>query len=178
MQIYKTQPILAIVILCVVGGILIFPTSAGEIFDPKPAPPFKAKTLDEQEIDLKKFHGKLVLLEFWRRDCSDCVLTMEKLIDLRKQVPEEQLVMIGINCDEDVTLARNFLRRKPTEWPQIHAHSQDVGLSDLYKVENLPAFCLIDGEGNLIYRGERAKVEDLEDIISPRLSDTSGADSK
>jgi len=151
---------------------------AGEIFDPKPAPVFKANTVDETTLELKDLKGKMVLLEFWRRECSDCVLTMEKLVELRKEIPKEQLAIIGINCDEDIAMARNFLRRKPADWPQIHALSQEVNPIDLYQVKDLPAFCVIDAEGNLIFRGERVKLEEIREILNPRLPDLSSVQSE
>ena len=152
---------------------------AGEIFDPKPAPAFKVKTLDDKEIDLKKLKGQLVLLEFWRRECSECMLTMEKLVELRKEIPKEQLTIIGINCDEDITLATNYLRRKPADWPQIHARSQEkFDLIDLYSVEDLPAFCIIDEDGDLVYCGQRVKVEDVKEILAPRLPFSSKGDTE
>ncbi|MCA9436326.1 MAG: TlpA family protein disulfide reductase [Candidatus Omnitrophica bacterium] len=159
--------------LTLVFAVGVFHSYAGEIFNPKPAPAFKAKTLKGSDLDIRKLKGHLILLEFWRRECSDCMLTMEKLVQLRKDIPEEQLTMIGINCDEDKTVPINFLRRKPANWPQIHAGSQETDLTHLYEVEDLPAFCVIDPDGNLIYRAERGNVDDLVEILAPRLPNVS-----
>ncbi len=154
------------------------PAIAGEIFDPKPAPQFKAKTLEDETLELKELKGKIILLEFWRRECSDCMVTMDKLVEIRKEISKDQLVIIGINCDVDVTLAENFLRRKPAEWPQIHARSQEKNLIDLYKVKDLPAFCLIDAEGRLFYRGERVKIDEIMKIVAPHLSEVPSGNSE
>lgn len=143
---------------------------SGEIFDPEPAPAFQAKTLDGAALSLEDFKGKVVLLEFWRRECSPCMQSMAGVEALEAKASKEELVILGINCDKEPHVLKNFLCRKKVGWPQIHAYSQKENPIDLFEIQDLPAFCIIDPEGSVIYRGSKVKFTQVIEVLAPWLS--------
>lgn len=146
------------------------PIFSGELYDPKPAPEFEAKTLEGGNLSLKDFKGKVVLLEFWRRECSPCMQSMAEVEALEAKASKDELVILGINCDKEPHVLKNFLRRKKVDWPQIHAYSQTENPIELFEIEDLPAFCIIDPEGSVIYRGSKVKFSQVREVLAPWLS--------
>lgn len=158
--------------LLVLGGLTGCwgPVFSGEVYDPKPAPEFEAKTLEGDNLSLKEFKGKVVLLEFWRRECSPCMQSMADVEALEAKASKDELVILGINCDKEPHVLKNFLRRKKVDWPQIHAYSQTENPIELFEIEDLPAFCIIDPEGSVIYRGSKVKFSQVKEVLAPWLS--------
>lgn len=60
------------------------------------APAFKATTLDNKEISLTDYRGKVVLLNLWSLNCSLCFKEMAELNAMVKKYPKEEFVIISL----------------------------------------------------------------------------------
>ncbi len=56
-------------------------------------------TTEGEVIDLAKDHAPVVILNFWASWCSNCMLELPTLIDLKKKFNDRQLKIITINTD-------------------------------------------------------------------------------
>ena len=117
------------------------------------APNFSVTTLDGARFNLNEFRGRVVLLDFWRKTCAPCMRAMPKVAQLRSSYSEGQLVVLGINTDERKSTATSFLKKNHHSWPNVHAWSQSIKMTDLYGVKLLPHFVVIDQVGNIQYQG-------------------------
>jgi hypothetical protein len=97
---------------------------------------------------------------------------MPKVEELRDSYSEGQLVVLGINTDERKSTATSFLKNNRHSWPNVHAWSQSIKMTDLYGVQLLPHFVAIDQVGNIQYQGgdiSSASRKVTELIESPSL---------
>lgn len=76
----------------------------------RPAPTF-ALNDGQHAVDLRDFHGQVVLLNFWASWCPPCIAEMPGLEALQQQLP--QVKIIGVAFDEDAATYQAYLARRP-----------------------------------------------------------------
>ena len=64
------------------------------------APDFTLKDLNGDNVSLKKYRGKIVLLDFWATWCPPCRLSIPELVELQKKYRGEGVVVLGISMDD------------------------------------------------------------------------------
>lgn len=63
----------------------------------KEAPDFTVTDLNGKKHTLSEYRGKNVMLIFWATWCPPCIAEIPHLIELRKQIGEDKLIMLGIS---------------------------------------------------------------------------------
>ena len=64
------------------------------------------RTVDNKKIILSKVRSPLIILNFWASWCAPCLKELPSLIRLRKRFRSEDLLVIGINTDEEKQLEK------------------------------------------------------------------------
>jgi thiol-disulfide isomerase/thioredoxin len=65
------------------------------------APDFTLKDLDDKDLSLSQFKGKVVLLNFWATWCEPCRVEIPWLIDMQQKYSARGFTIIGIAMDEE-----------------------------------------------------------------------------
>jgi thiol-disulfide isomerase/thioredoxin len=94
---------------------------------------------------LKKFKGKLVLLDFWETWCGYCIMAMPKLNRLQKEYKKEVNV-IGITT-QNKGLVKKLIEKNDLVYSNIYA---DHSIITDYKISNRPTYVLIDQYGKIV----------------------------
>jgi thiol-disulfide isomerase/thioredoxin len=63
----------------------------------KESPDFTVTDLNGKKHTLSEYRGKNVMLTFWATWCPPCIAEIPHLIELRKQIGEDKLVMLAIS---------------------------------------------------------------------------------
>ena len=119
------------------------------------APDFTLQGLDEKNISLSDFRGRVVILDFWASWCIPCRASMPRLESLRKRYQDKGLVMLGVSLDRRKEDAKRFLtengyRELVAMWESLAA-SQAV--AHLYGIFGIPHTFVIDRQGIIHYVG-------------------------
>ncbi len=114
-----------------------------------PAPDFTLKTLDGKNIKLSELSGNVVMINFWATWCPPCRVEMPKLNDLYNKYKDLGFVLLGVNVEQQEQPPRNFLRKRPVDFPILMDKGNDV--SKLYDVVAMPTTVLVDRSGNMRY---------------------------
>lgn len=140
-----------------------------------PAIPFKAKTLAGQDIDLEKFRGKVLLLDFWSSKTNQDPKIAEVLKKLRDDFADRGLSIVSVSLDREADKAREAAKERGRTWPQIwdgKAWETDIALR--YAIEQVPYHILIDREGKIVstrlFLEDRAGIADLRRETERALS--------
>ena len=90
------------------AAVLLIPSSAafGQDKGAQLKPVHTYELLDE----LAANHGKVILVNFFAAFCGPCRREIPELIKMRKEIPEEDLLIIGIAIDQNIREADSFVR--------------------------------------------------------------------
>jgi thiol-disulfide isomerase/thioredoxin len=126
-------------------------------------PPFpaEARWLDSPPLHWDGLRGKVVVLQFWSRNCGPChsYLRLLKAAD-----PDADLVVIGVHPpDNDVAAVRQLLARHQTDGPvciDVPPERPGQGAADFtrwFQVQAIPCWRIIGPDGKLAGHSMRAE---------------------
>ncbi len=122
---------------------------------------FQGKTAKGGTVNLAKYRGQVVLLQYWATWCEPCKAHMATLKDLHSRYGRSGFTVIGINLDSTQQEMDSYLAENPLPWTQVF---EDGGLdsrpaNDL-GILTLPTMLLIDQQGKVVNRN--VEVSELE----------------
>lgn len=125
------------------------------------------------------FHGRLVVLLFWRYSCPTCLAEMDRLAQFSKAYAE-QLVLVAIHSPQFPGEAQNdtvlqALMRMDLHSPVLNDAQGKV--AQAFKVDSWPSYVVLDPRGGMeaVFRGEghvadiTSRIEGLAKRYSGRL---------
>ena len=112
----------------------------------RPAPDFRLRSLDGEDVQLASLRGKVVLLDFWATWCGPCRMTMPKLNHLFKQFQNKEVAILGIDVNEDPETVRRFIRANGYAYPILVTARGDPVIES-YLARALPTMVVIDKNG-------------------------------
>ena len=151
----------------------------GRKFDPRyellgmPVPDFSATDLDGNQISLRDYRGKVVLLDFWIFWSPLCIAEMPKIKKIYDTYKDEGFDIIGVSLDDEEVILQNYVKENGIPWRQIF--DQGAGEDSLvqqYSIGDIPEMWLIDREGRLITH--KAREADLERLVAAAVKAQSG----
>jgi thiol-disulfide isomerase/thioredoxin len=125
-----------------------------------PAPPFELKSLDGTLVKLSDLRGKTVLLDFWATWCGPCKASMPYLQQLHDKYRNDPTIKIyAVDCWETTSPSETeqrvkaYIAEKKYTFPVLFGNS----LADDYGFNAIPAQVIIDGSGNIRFKGTGAE---------------------
>jgi thiol-disulfide isomerase/thioredoxin len=113
------------------------------------APGWTLKTLDSKNISLSDFKGKLVLIDFFYKDCPPCRRAIPILQKLHEKYKSNGLNVIGIDpFDEESNVVKHFISEAGITYPVV---LDKKNVNKDYHVSIYPTLYVIDKKGNVIY---------------------------
>ena len=104
-------------------------------------------------IDVAKFRGQVVLIQYWATNCEPCKADMASLKELFAKYGPSAFTVLGINLDNDLQAMNGFLSENRLPWPQIFEEGgRDSRLAVELGVLTLPTMILLDQEGKVVSR--------------------------
>ena len=100
-----------------------------------------------ESLDLAKYRGSVVVLDFWASWCVPCKRSFPWLNEMHARYADEGLVIIGVNVDKDADEARAFLEKYPAQF-RIH-YDPDGELAEEFGVRGMPSSFVIGRDGQL-----------------------------
>ena len=111
------------------------------------APDFTLVDLDGQKLQLSRYRGKVILLDFWATWCDPCREEIPRFIALQNKYRDQGLQIIGVSMDDETDPVRDFYRRFRMNYPVVMG---DAKTGELYGgVLGLPIAFLIGRDGRI-----------------------------
>jgi len=137
-----------------------------------PLPEFSLPDLAGQSHNIREWHGKILVINFWATWCPPCLKEIPEFISLQQTYAEKNLTVIGIAMDDREAVSQ-FIANKPVNYPILMTKEDGIALTR--KLGNLadaiPYTIIVDPKGQIIYRhpGELTK-QQLLDAITPLVN--------
>ena len=157
----KTRALAAVAILAVIAFIATRhwsrttePLRGGNAVTHPLAPDFSVTDLSGQTLQLSRYRGKVVLLNFWATWCAPCRAEIPRFVELQNKYDKEGFEIIGISLDDDPKLVRAFYQQLRMNYPVAIG---DAKLAEQYGgILGLPVSFLIGRDGRIYakYAGE------------------------
>ena len=112
----------------------------------KLAPTLKGTTVDGAKVDLDKYRGKWVLVNFFATWCPPCVAEHPELVKL-SQVPGTPVQVVSVAFDDPAAKVTKFFAERGGDWPVLVDGTEESTLD--YAVVKLPESYLINPEGKV-----------------------------
>ena len=109
----------------------------------KPAPNWQARDFSGNTHSLDGYRGKVLLLDFWYRNCPWCIRAMPMIKSLAEYFRNRNVAIIGVNTDKERSDAIFVLEKM--NLPYLNLEGRD--LIKRYEVTNYPTFFIIDKDG-------------------------------
>ncbi|HZT77345.1 MAG TPA: TlpA disulfide reductase family protein [Vicinamibacterales bacterium] len=118
--------------------------------NPAAAKPFTVHTIDDREVSLDSFKGKVTIVNFWATWCPPCRAEIPDLIALQDKY-RDQLQIIGISEDEDgPAVVRKYVAEHHMNYPIAMTSPEFEKLFP--GVAALPTSFVIDREGRIVQK--------------------------
>jgi len=118
-----------------------------------PAPQFTLSSNLGQAVDLARYKGQVVMINFWASWCGPCRQEMPLLDSIYKKYNKLGFTMLGVNVEPDSNAANKWLAVTPVSFPILY--DTDSKVSKLYDVSGMPSTVIVDRQGKVrvIHRG-------------------------
>jgi cytochrome c biogenesis protein CcmG/thiol:disulfide interchange protein DsbE len=123
------------------------------------APDFRLEG-QQKQIELSKYHGQIVYIDFWASWCQPCRKSFTWMNKMQSLYGSEGFKVIAINLDESRAKADKFLQQIPANFDV--AFDPQGNTAKAYKIKAMPSSYLIDKNGKVVHAnlGFRGNDED------------------
>ena len=139
------------------------PVSVGQQF-----PDFEGEDLlTGEQIALKQFRGKVVLIDFWATGCPPCIAEIPNVKKAYEKYHKQGFEIISISLDREKQDCERFVKREKMNWHHIF----DGGgrLARRYGVRGIPTMYLVGKDGNVV--SDNARGRRLETAVEKALAE-------
>jgi thiol-disulfide isomerase/thioredoxin len=118
--------------------------------NPAPAKPFTVRTIDDRELSLESFRGKVTIVNFWATWCPPCRAEIPDLIALQEKY-RDHLQIIGISQDEEgPEVVKKYAAAHKMNYPIAMTSPE---LEKLFPgIAALPTSFIIDADGRVVQK--------------------------
>lgn len=120
------------------------------------APDFTMKTPAEEDMSLKDFRGKYVLIDFWASWCGPCRRENPNVVKMYNKYKGEEFEILGVSLDRQKDRWLQAIEKDGLTWPNVSdLKGWQNAAAKKYGVSSIPHTVLVDKEGKIIARNLR-----------------------
>jgi len=132
------------------------------------APTFVLPGINNTQVNLEDYRGKVVLVDFWASWCTPCIRSFPWMEEMVEKYGEKGFVVIAINMDQESILATKFLQRYPNKLT-IAFDPQGV-VAEQYEIMGLPNSFILNKKGEIVYKHIGFRLAELDKYEAEILS--------
>lgn len=113
------------------------------------SPAFTYLDINGNEVSLKDFKGKYVLIDFWNTMCGPCRRELPLFKELEKKMQGKKIVFVTVSSDRDRARWEKMVKEQGLSGMQLH-NGGDRSFMQAYGFEKVPRFILLDKKGRIV----------------------------
>ncbi|MBI2192997.1 MAG: TlpA family protein disulfide reductase [Planctomycetes bacterium] len=166
-------PLFFFALLGLLAGVGVFVAKSLLRPSPQPPPTLRFTGLNGEEIDLARYRGKVVLVDFWATWCMPCVQEMPNVLRLYDRYHDEGFEVIGISLDAERSDLEAFIRNHRVPWPQyFDGKGWENDLAVQFGVQAIPFTMLLDRNGGV--RSQDLRGKELAEAVAALIRESEG----
>jgi cytochrome c biogenesis protein CcmG/thiol:disulfide interchange protein DsbE len=131
---------------------------------------FVLKDVDNRNVKLADYRGKVILLNFWATWCVPCRTEIPWFNEFQQTYGPRGFQALGVSADDTLDKLKPFVSEMKMTYPVLQGLGRN-NLLDTYGVVGLPVTVLIAGDGRICARHtgmvERERVaREVEELLS------------
>ncbi|MFF8969917.1 TlpA family protein disulfide reductase [Streptomyces sp. NPDC014995] len=141
-----------------------------------PAPDLSGKTLEDKQLAVSSFKGKVVVLNVWGSWCAPCRAEAPNFQKVSTDLASQGVQFVGINvADAQVKSALAFEKQYGVTYPSLYDPSSKLMLrfeKGTLNPQAIPSTLVLDRDGKIAARSLAALSEEkLRSMIAPVLAE-------
>jgi cytochrome c biogenesis protein CcmG/thiol:disulfide interchange protein DsbE len=130
---------------------------------------FTLLDLDENEVSLSDFQGKIVVLNFWATWCPPCREEIPDFIEVNDLYKDKNVQIIGVSIDTDMKALEDFVEEFGIDYPTwIDGTIDKIG--PVWGVRAIPTTFFLNENGEVIFKNigmmtKEQLIEILDEIL-------------
>ncbi len=125
-----------------------------ENVDESGKPKFTLKSLENTNVSLSDYRGKVVLVNIWATWCMPCVHEIPDLVKLRNDYKNQGFEVLGLVVQSPEKNVHQMVKKLNIDYPVLWGSSEAV--AELGVIRAIPRTFILDTDGNI--------VEDIEGV--------------
>lgn len=133
-----------------------------------PAPDFSIRNIKGDTLSLNSFNGRLLILSFEKSGCGVCNEDYPIMEEIYKKTKREDVEILSVVFDEEDKDWFQATKEHNINWQQsIDNYGLASPFLNLYNVNAIPDYFLIDGKGIII--ASHVSVKEIENLIKEKI---------
>ncbi|MDO4574324.1 MAG: thioredoxin-like domain-containing protein [Planctomycetia bacterium] len=118
--------------------------------------------MEGKQVNVGNLKGRIIVLHFWTSWMNEASRDMDRIKELLAK--RKDVVVFGVNLDNDVKEMAAFLEANRISWYQIHEQGGlDSRPATMLGIFSIPTVIVVGPDGTVVNRN--AQVSELEDIV-------------
>jgi thiol-disulfide isomerase/thioredoxin len=129
-------------------GTSVPPEGAACAPDARPANlDFALKDLNNEDVKLADYLGKVILLDFWATWCGPCQIEIPGFIELQNQYGPQGFQVLGVSVDDTLDKLQPYAADMKMNYPVLQGLGRDDFFSAYPPIVGLPLTMIISRDG-------------------------------
>jgi thiol-disulfide isomerase/thioredoxin len=118
--------------------------------DAKPANlDFTLKDVENRDVTLSQFKGKVILLDFWATWCGPCKIEIPHFIEFQETYGKQGLQIVGVSIDDTAADLVPYVREMKMNYPVLQGLNHDGIQTAFGPIVGIPVSVMISREGKI-----------------------------
>jgi thiol-disulfide isomerase/thioredoxin len=119
-----------------------------------------------ENVSLFGLRGKIILLDFWFKNCSPCIESVPYLNTINKKFKNKEFEILSINTWDSKKDIAWFCNKHKVTYKVL---MNGKGLAENYGASGFPTVILLDKEGKVLYSATGFDYSKIENLIEKAL---------